>query len=205
LTTWSRPWRGMATRRRSSPNCLVRSRPRSGRCSARRSRRTGLANSRSKCSRRDCRCDLRPFPPGHETTVFLPASCNERAHGADVCDPVCNQSALSCSDLAPTSNPWLQSACARTADVCDPGRGCLQVATRNGLMDNSLARRTAPHGAGAIVSRSSCQARERWRAVVQTSPPKWGKRSLNHRTTAKRFSRVPGMFDSLGVKVPWPT
>ena len=25
------------------------------------------------------------------------------------------------------------------------------------------------------------------------------------RTTAKRFSRVPDMFDRLGMKVPWPT
>ena len=31
---------------------------------------------------------------------------------------------------------------------------------------------------------------------------KW---SLKLRITAKRFSGVPGTFDSLGVKVPWPT
>jgi hypothetical protein len=37
---------------------------------------------------------------------------------------------------------------------------------RSGLIDNSLARRTAPHGAGAIVSRLSSQARERWRATA---------------------------------------
>src|ERR1700685_544148 len=37
---------------------------------------------------------------------------------------------------------------------------------RSGLMDNSFARRTGPHGAGAIVSRLSCQTRERWRAVA---------------------------------------
>jgi hypothetical protein len=30
-------------------------------------------------------------------------------------------------------------------------------------------------------------------------------RSLERRITAKRFSGVPGTFDSLGVKVPWPT
>ena len=33
-------------------------------------------------------------------------------------------------------------------------------------MDNSLARRTAPHGAEDIVSRLSCQTRERWRTVA---------------------------------------
>src|ERR1700722_8068978 len=66
---------------------------------------------------------------GKKTTVFLPASCNQYAHAADDCDPSCNQSALSCSDLAPAWIRQLQSACARPADVCDPDRGCLQVAT----------------------------------------------------------------------------
>jgi len=32
-------------------------------------------------------------------------------------------------------------------------------------MDNSRARRTAPHGAGAIVSRLSCQTRETRREI----------------------------------------
>jgi hypothetical protein len=41
---------------------------------------------------------------------------------------------------------------------------------RSGLMDNSLARRTAPHGADAIVSRLSCQTRERWRAIATIRP-----------------------------------
>jgi hypothetical protein len=36
----------------------------------------------------------------------------------------------------------------------------------------------------------------------QTSPLKLKRRSLYHSITAKRFSRVPGTFDSLGMKVP---
>jgi len=36
-------------------------------------------------------------------------------------------------------------------------------------------------------------------------PIKLNMRSLNQRTTAQRFSRVPSMFDSLGVEVPYPT
>ena len=35
---------------------------------------------------------LKSVPPavGTETTVFLPASCNERAHETDDCNPGCN-------------------------------------------------------------------------------------------------------------------
>ena len=66
---------------------------------------------------------------GMKRTVFLPVSCNERAHETDVCNPICNQSGFSCSDLAPMRIRQLQSACARSADVCDPNPGCLQVAT----------------------------------------------------------------------------
>ena len=66
---------------------------------------------------------------GMKRTVFLPVSCNERAHETDVCNPICNQSGFSCSDLAPMRIRQLQSACARSADVGDPNPGCLQVAT----------------------------------------------------------------------------
>jgi hypothetical protein len=45
---------------------------------------------------------------GKQTTVFLPASCDDRAHGSDVCDPGCNQFALICSDLAPVRIRQLQ-------------------------------------------------------------------------------------------------
>jgi hypothetical protein len=51
-------------------------------------------------------------------------------------------------------------------------------------MDNSLARRTAPHGAGAIVSRLSFQTRERWRAVATNEPSEMGNpqsKSQNYR------------------------
>jgi hypothetical protein len=60
---------------------------------------------------------------GTKRTVFLPASCNDRAHETDDCDPGCNQSGISCNDLAPEWNRQLQSACARAADDCDPNRG----------------------------------------------------------------------------------
>jgi MFS family permease len=47
-------------------------------------------------------------------------SCNERGHGADVCDPDCNQRAPSCSERAPDPETRLQSVWARHADDCDP-------------------------------------------------------------------------------------
>ena len=83
-----------------------------------------------------------PSLKGTKTTVFLPAGCNERAHTADVCDPVCNQSGFSCNDLAPVWIRQLQSSCARPADVCDPDRGCLQVATGRPYRHPRLRRRT---------------------------------------------------------------
>lgn len=78
-----------------------------------------------------------------ERTVFLPASCNQPAHKTDDCDPSCNQSALSCSDLAPMWIHQLQSARVRPANVCDPDRGCLQVATLRRPSLLSLHRSTA--------------------------------------------------------------
>ena len=58
-----------------------------------------------------------------------------------------------------------------------------------------------------IVSQWSCQARGMaLRLHLQQGHVKLREYAdSNHRTTAKRFSRVPSMFDSLGVKVPYPT
>ena len=55
----------------------------------------------------------------------------------------------------------LQSACARNADVCDPGRGCLQVATNS----RSL------HGTVSImpVSYHGCVGTDRLRAMRDVS------------------------------------
>ena len=54
-----------------------------------------------------------------------------------------------------------------------------------------------------IVSQLSCQTRQDvFRGLNNQSQMGLEKRSLNHRITAKRFSGVPGMFDSLGMKVP---
>ena len=56
---------------------------------------------------------------------------------------------------------------------------------------------------GRIVSQLSCQTRQDvFRGLNNQSQMELEKRSLNHRITAKRFSDVPGMFDSLGMKVP---
>ena len=54
-----------------------------------------------------------------------------------------------------------------------------------------------------IVSQLSCQTRQQvFRGLSKQSQVESEKRGLNHRITAKRFSGVPGMFDSLGMKVP---
>jgi len=45
-------------------------------------------------------------------------------------------------------------------------------------MDNSLVRRTAPHGADAIVSRSSCQTRETRRTAATNETAEMGKTKL---------------------------
>jgi hypothetical protein len=61
----------------------------------RRSRWIRPADSGNKCSRRSYRCECRLVTGtvlGTKTTVFPPASCNERASGSDVCDPVRDQS-----------------------------------------------------------------------------------------------------------------
>jgi hypothetical protein len=78
----------------------------------------------------ECRAaspDRRLSHAGTKPVVFLPASrrlsCNERAHGADDCDPVCNERAPSCNERGPDPESRLQSAWARRPDVCDPGRG----------------------------------------------------------------------------------
>jgi len=55
--------------------------------------------------------------------------CNERAHDADVCDPVCNDFEPICNDCEPKPKTQLQSICARLSDDCDPAAGCLQVVT----------------------------------------------------------------------------
>ena len=69
---------------------------------------------------------------GRKPVVLLTGLiCNERAHDADVCDPVCNDFEPICNDCEPKPKTQLQSICARLSDDCDPAAGCLQVVTDN--------------------------------------------------------------------------
>jgi hypothetical protein len=75
-------------------------------------------------------------PPylGKDTVVLLPGLiCNEHAHDADDCDPVCNDFESICNDCEPKPKTQLQSICAHPSDDCDPAHGCLQVVTDNNL------------------------------------------------------------------------
>ena len=75
---------------------------------------------------------------GRKPVVLLPGLiCNERAHDADICDPVCNDFEPICNDCEPEPKTQLQSICARLSDDCDPAAGCLQVITATHLNNAS--------------------------------------------------------------------
>ena len=76
-------------------------------------------------------CSGTPISGVHQTTVFLPASCNQRAHQADDRNPSCNQFAPNCYDLAPVRNRQLQSACARPADAIPRADDCRSLQVRS--------------------------------------------------------------------------
>src|ERR1700676_5369604 len=65
------------------------------------------------------------------------------------------------------------------------------IRRRSGLMDNSFAKWTAPHGAGASSRSLSCQTRQDvFSGLNNQSQMASEKRDQNHRITAKRFSAM---------------
>ena len=76
---------------------------------------------------------------------------------------------------------------------------------RSGVIDSSIAGRSARKRAAASSCNLGCQnIREWWRDQFRSNaskPPRLSRQP----TPAERVSRVPGMFSSLEVKVFYPT